>query len=96
MTPEQFQILLSDPATPQDLPPALMALWWDRRGDWQRAHECAQADDGRDAATVHAYLHRKEGDLPNARYWYERAGSPVATGGLDGEWAGLVERFASA
>lgn len=74
----------------------LAALWWDRRGDWPRAHECAQSDEGRDCAEVHAYLHRKEGDLPNARYWYARAGRPVANGTLDDEWASLVERFASA
>ena len=96
MTPQQFHALLSDPAPPPDLSPMLAALWWDRQGDWQRAHEYAQSDEGRDAAEVHAYLHRKEGDLPNARYWYARAGRPVAKGTLSDEWTSLVERFASA
>ncbi len=72
------------PEPPPDPPRA--ALWWAARDDWQRAHEAAQSDDGPAAAWVHAYLHRVEGDLPNARYWYGRAGKPVATGALEVEW----------
>jgi hypothetical protein len=65
---------------------ALQALWHDAKGDWQAAHEHAQAQDDRDGAWVHAYLHRKEGDLPNAGYWYRRAGRPAASESLDAEW----------
>jgi hypothetical protein len=65
---------------------ALQALWHDAKGDWQTAHEHAQAQDDRDGAWVHAYLHRKEGDLPNAGYWYRRAGRPAASESLDAEW----------
>jgi hypothetical protein len=65
---------------------ALQALWHDAKGDWQAAHEHAQAQDDRDGAWVHAYLHRKEGDLPNAGYWYRRAGRPAASEALDAEW----------
>lgn len=64
---------------------ALQALWWAERGDWDRAHEHAQADNGADAAWVHAHLHRVEGDAENAAYWYARAGKPVAAGPLDAE-----------
>jgi hypothetical protein len=65
---------------------ALQALWWDARGDWERAHALAQINEA-DArsAWVHAYLHRKEGDLSNAAYWYRRAGRPLATGPLETE-----------
>src|SRR5947207_3353376 len=52
---------------------ALLALWWDARGDWEKAHQVAQDVAGRDGAWVHAYLHRKEGDLGNAGYWYRQA-----------------------
>ncbi|MBE7212415.1 MAG: hypothetical protein INR65_15450 [Gluconacetobacter diazotrophicus] len=72
---------------------ALLALWWDARGDWERAHTVAQDLPGPDGALIHAYLHRKEGDLGNAGYWYRRAGRPVATGSLEEEWQGLVEEF---
>ncbi len=69
---------------------AMLALWWDGRGEWERAHEVAQEVEGREGAWVHAYLHRKEGDLGNAGYWYRRAGRPVATGDLRGEWEAMV------
>ena len=68
----------------------LQALWWDAKGDWSKAHACAQADPGPAGAAVHAYLHRKEPDLSNARYWYTRAGRPPATGTLQREWDALA------
>ena len=76
------------PAPPDDAPRA--ALWWAARDEWEKAHEAAQSDDGRDAAWVHAYLHRVEGDLENARYWYGQAGRPVATGALTVEWEAIA------
>jgi hypothetical protein len=74
------------------LAPALEALWWLRRGDWTRAHEIVQAQETESAAWVHAHLHRVEGDLGNARYWYGRAGRAPASDALDREW----ERIATA
>ena len=52
----------------------LAALWWAAKGEWDKAHEIVQDEDDADAAWVHAYLHRVEGDLGNAGYWYRRAG----------------------
>jgi hypothetical protein len=76
---------------PPELGPALRALWWDGKGDWDRAHDAAQeAGGGTDADRVHAYLHRKEGDLANARYWYSRVRSAMPAGSLDEEWSELV------
>lgn len=91
MTLTAFEASLMNPAPPSDVPPLVQALWHERRGDWTRAHEIAQAIDGGDAAWVHAYLHRREGDLPNARYWYRHAGRPLETGSLDDEWRVIVE-----
>jgi hypothetical protein len=70
----------------------LQALWHDARGDWESAHECAQEDHGRDGAWVHAYLHRKDGDLGNAGYWYSRAGRSVPEKAvtLGTEWAEIA------
>jgi hypothetical protein len=65
--------------------PLLRALWLGLRGDWTSAHEIVQADDGADAAWVHAWLHRIEGDAPNAAYWYRRARKAPAEGGTDAE-----------
>ena len=69
---------------------AQAALWWAARGEWDRAHEAAQRDDGAAAAWVHAYLHRLEGDPENAAYWYRRAGRPVASGAFEAEWTAIA------
>ena len=82
MTSDDLRAL--DQAPP--LGAAIEALWWAGRGEWGRAHECAQSDQGKEAAWVHAYLHRVEGDQENARYWYGRAGKPVSGEPLDQEW----------
>jgi hypothetical protein len=76
---------------PAELTLALAGLWWDAKGDWKRAHESAQENEGRDGAWVHAYLHRKEGDEDNAAYWYSRAGKPICREPLDAEWLDIVK-----
>lgn len=73
-------------APPSSLPPLVLALWHECRGDWDRAHEIAQAVDDADGAWVHAYLHRREGDLSNADYWYRRAGRDRPKDSLEEEW----------
>ena len=65
-------------------------------GDWNRAHELVQDDPSPEAAWVHAHLHRLEGDLSNARYWYRRAGRAEATGGLDEERQAITQLLAGA
>jgi hypothetical protein len=66
--------------------PPLAALWWAAKGDWDAAHRLVQDEPTADAAWVHAYLHRVEGDLGNAGYWYRQAGRPVAQDALETEW----------
>ena len=85
-----FFTSLRDAEPPAGLSAPLAALWHDARGDWERAHATVQGSLNAAAARVHGYLHRKEGDLPNARYWYERAGVPSAQGTLAEEWRELV------
>ncbi len=55
-------------------PLALQALWYDYQDDWHKSHKLIDTQSDKDCAWVHAYLHRKEGDLSNARYWYRRSG----------------------
>ena len=86
---EEFKETLSDP-NPPDVSPALVALGHDARGDWEKAHNVAQDVDDASGSWVHAYLHRKEGDLGNAGYWYRRAHRPVASDSLKEEWAWIV------
>jgi hypothetical protein len=86
MTLQEFRDSLSNNAPPKGLALALTALWWDAKGDWGKAHELAQEDTGPEAAWVHAYLHRKEGDSSNAAYWYQCAHKLVERGSLADEW----------
>ena len=82
-------------APPPAAGPALAALWHDAHGDWARAHALSQEDEGASGSWVHAYLHRKEGDLANARYWYARAGRtpPATTVTLDAEREAIVREL---
>ncbi|MES2696546.1 MAG: hypothetical protein V4773_23960 [Verrucomicrobiota bacterium] len=86
---ELQQSVKRDASAPTGLSLALQALWHDGKGDWEAAHNCAQDDHSRDGSWVHAYLHRKEGDIGNAGYWYSRAGRPAPAKGttLEAEWA---------
>ncbi len=93
MTLDEFQSSAARGDLPQGLPAPLQALWHDARGDWKRAHEIAQDDTGTPAAWVHAYLHRKEGDLSNAGYWYRRAKRTMPSGTLDDEWRSIAATF---
>lgn len=81
---------------PPAVPPLLVALWHDARGQWDDAHRIAQDVDTPAGAWVHAYLHRKEGDPGNAGYWYRRAGRPAASGALDDEWRAIVTALLAA
>jgi hypothetical protein len=90
MTLQDFNNSLAADTPPEALPPLLLALWLEGNGNWKRAHEIAQDIDSTDAARVHAYLHRKEGDLWNARYWYRQAGVLPVTGSTDEEWLMLA------
>jgi hypothetical protein len=68
-------------------------LWYEKKGYWNRAHEIAQDIDSEEACLIHAYLHRKEGDLINAEYWYHRAGKKLSEIPFEEEWESLVNEF---
>ena len=89
MTLAEFRASLTN-AKPPSLPPLLVALWHDATGDWDAAHRVAQEIEDEAGAWVHAYLHRKEGDLGNAQYWYRRAQQPTAIDSLEQEWARIA------
>jgi len=90
MTLDDFKNTLKAAEPPAGLSPALTALWHDGKDDWDGAHRVAQDIDSADGSWIHAYLHRKEGDVTNAGYWYRRAGKPAARGPLEKEWAEIV------
>jgi hypothetical protein len=83
---DQFVASLNQDQPDPALPALLQALWYEAHGDWERAHKITQKQDTDDAAWVHAYLHRREGDLGNARYWYRRSGRDEPASSLEDEW----------
>lgn len=89
----QFQASLDRAEPPASLSRPLQALWYEAKGDWSRAHDIAQDEDSMAGAWVHAYLHRVEGDLGNAGYWYRRANRPRAEQPLREEWRAMVEEL---
>ena len=94
MTTQQFIASLEKEEQPNQFNNTLLeALWWDGKGNWTKAHQLVDSLGGEDAAWVHAYLHRKEGDQWNANYWYRRAGRSMPNQSLDEEWRALVEYF---
>jgi hypothetical protein len=91
MTVKELQLKGSENELSND---QLKALWQDYKGNWERAHELAQKNEGQpDYDRIHAYLHRKEGDKFNAGWWYKRIGLSYPTISLDEEWADLVEQY---
>jgi hypothetical protein len=93
MTLDEFKRSLAHAKPPAKLAPALAALWWAAKDDWDRAHKIVMDESGGDCAWVHAYLHRVEGDLGNARYWYGQAQRPVARDALASEWAAIASEI---
>ena len=91
MTFNEFRESLIDSDTPKGFTLLIQALWQDAKGNWEQAHNLAQQESSRDGSWVHAYLHRKEGDIENASYWYSRAGKPVSKLSLDEEWEEIVK-----
>lgn len=90
MTLDEFRKSLAGNAPPAAMSLALAGMWWDANGDWVKAHESAQQDEGRAGAWVHAYLHRKEGDTSNADYWYGRANKTRPRASFEEEWAEIT------
>lgn len=85
-----FKTSLAADAPPADIELALQALWWDAKGQWDKAHACADSNHAHATDWVHAYLHRKEGDRGNASYWYRRAGRTFPDCAPAEEWAAIA------
>jgi len=91
MNVHDFRASLIEDGPPEGVSAPLEALWWDAKGDWVRAHGLVDELETQEGMAVHAYLHRKEGAVSNAEYWYARAGRGFHRPTLEGEWAALVD-----
>lgn len=95
MTFEEFKLSLTEETLPPALPKLLQALWYDAKKEWDKAHSLAQDEDTLEGSWVHAYLHRKEGDIGNASYWYSCANRKMPQGDLRLEWEEIVQHLLS-
>ncbi len=95
MNLETFKTSLDSDRPREGMSRALQALWYQAKGDWEEAHRQAQAEDDEDGAWVHAHLHRVEGDIRNAGYWYRRAGRPESSAPLADEWEAIARALLS-
>jgi hypothetical protein len=97
MTLEEFNSsIIHDEVPPAGLSIPLAALWWDAKGDWARAHSLVDELESMEGMAVHAYLHRQEGSVSNAEYWYERSGRGFYRPTLDAERKALIEGLLAA
>jgi hypothetical protein len=88
-----FLASLKEENCPDSFNPLIQSLWLEAKGDWNEAHEMVDRIHSQDAAWVHAFLHRLEGDISNADYWYSRAGRKRPNCTLEEERKFLVERL---
>lgn len=93
MSLAQFKSSLQNSLPPSGLSALAEALWYDGRGNWEKAHEIAQSRNTPEYCLLHAYLHRKEGDIGNAGYWYSRAGRKMPQATIAEEWESLVKEW---
>ena len=90
---DKFLTSIDDEKPSLKLSETLTSLWWDKKGDWDTAHSIAQKIPTVQGSAVHAYLHREEGVLWNADYWYSRAGRKRPSITLEEEWKALVKEM---
>ena len=88
---DEFIRSLADNKLPDNLNPALQSLWYDGKDNWDMSHDIAQEIHDNNGSWIHAYLHRKEGDIWNADYWYRRAGRKRPSVSLEAEWEHIAE-----
>lgn len=93
MTFDEYLANIKNKEPSSELSETLRSLWWDKKGDWDRAHSIAQEIPTTQGSAVYAYLHREEGVLWNADYWYSRAGRIRPDIPLEDEWKLLVEEM---
>jgi hypothetical protein len=90
---QEFEESLTQMQPPQDASVYLQSLWYDAKGDWNKAHSLVDQLSDKVASRIHAYLHRVEGDQWNANYWYTKAGETMPTTSLQEERKMLIQRL---
>jgi hypothetical protein len=92
-TPTDFKNSLRETEPSEELSVYGKALWWAGKGNWNKAHDLIQNLVDKPASNIHAYLHRYEGDISNAHYWYSKANLKMPDQSLENEWEALVMKY---
>ena len=90
---EEYKQSLTLSSAPSTISEHLKALWYDAKGNWEQSHNIIQDIGDANASWIHAYLHRKEGDIGNADYWYHRAGKKRPAVSLEEEWETIAKKI---
>jgi hypothetical protein len=93
MNTEEFKVSLKEKNPPAGIGANLQALWLDAKGQWHEAHNIVQETSGFEGDWIHAYLHRKEGDLSNASYWYAKVGKKRPQLSINEEWEQILSHL---
>jgi hypothetical protein len=88
---EEYANSFNSNCPPENINQFAQAMWYDAKGDWEKAHNIVQDIENKTAYRIHAYLHRKEGDNGNAGYWYNKAGTKLPDYSLEKEWEEIVK-----
>lgn len=88
---ENFKQSINSSTPPTNSSVYLQAMWYDGNGNWDKAHHLVDSLEDSTACWVHAYLHRKEGDIWNADYWYRKASKKRPDISLEQEWETIVK-----
>lgn len=96
MNYDTFKASVSSDDMPDNLNQGLQALWQEAKGNWEASHDIVNDMPNALGSWIHAYLHRVEGDLSNAAYWYRKAERPVCEDSLESEWENIAKDIISA
>ena len=90
MNYKSFIELIKESKPPSSLKGIYLGLWYAKKNNWDLAHNIVQDINTDTASWIHAYLHRVEGDIGNANYWYNRAGKKSSTESLEIELNNII------
>ena len=68
-----------------------LVIWYAVKDNWDMAHNIVQEINTETASWIHAYLHRVEGDISNAHYWYNRARQEPSSESLESELDDIIK-----
>ena len=88
---DDFIILTKESKPSNKLAGVHLAIWYAVKDNWDMAHNIVQDINTETAYWIHAYLHRVEGDISNAYYWYNHAKKEPSLASLESELNDIIK-----